>query len=772
MPWYIKGSSKIVGPVSSKDLQRLAKAGRLTASNLVSRAPDGPWRIAGGVKELIFGEAATGGRTVAAEVTESPGDNAPSIEAAPSLPRDAAPAGSTFKARQADAIRTALLAVPKAITSAGFLGALRAASQALGSLLARRDAVLAGGGGGLLLGACYGYAISAILMGVCLGACIGLAVCGLLLRTVRSYKPLTLKGMAATFVATSLMLVALHAVWIARTSDSTSYAPIVGLQRSLPKSVLSTSEWNGVTSSNAISPSGKSGFWSSPAKSSGEVIGHYEGETPRPLTDAIVMLCESQPEPVDVCFVLRKGPDRVVTASSDRAVWTWMATESNLKPDSGEVVPPASAQRTSTEEKAASDKKKSWWDRLDDMPSSPVPVHEDQPRQEDVSPLSQVQAQIDELEQKLRNDSDNAQIKSQIASLKSLLVPVSFNSRDTPPVQETDRVGKWLPSAKTKEEVVANWVSRFRADDELMPIKVQRVVVDGKACIMLFATDGQKLSDSRRLVSKGDMIVAGEAVRRGSLDQAKAGAADFMDALYRQEREKWGHLSDADAIALAIKDARADRIARREAAEKRDAEREQARRTGKRSHDLLADMIRRKGYSLCKKYPSELYSQGRGAVNEFCLQQCSVWHLEAGNTDSIVVVAAVEPAWGNDEWLSDELEARCSLFRLVCFLHEAIVRGVPVRRLQCREEPGRPLVVKTLENGTTEFIALVACGSEHCDIVWEPATRVHPRNNAELTIIRTGNAILNAYPFTDYGVAQERVDAVVRRLVSGGRRRN
>lgn len=54
MPWHVKGSTKVLGPLSSSDLQALAGSGRLTASHLVSKNASGPWAKAGGVRGLVF----------------------------------------------------------------------------------------------------------------------------------------------------------------------------------------------------------------------------------------------------------------------------------------------------------------------------------------------------------------------------------------------------------------------------------------------------------------------------------------------------------------------------------------------------------------------------------------------------------------------------------------------------------------------------------------------------------------------------------------------
>jgi len=72
MPWYVKGAKKVIGPLSSSDLQSLAGAGRLTAAHLVSTAVDGPWVIAGSVKGLVFGRAKDAAPQAAAKVAAPP----------------------------------------------------------------------------------------------------------------------------------------------------------------------------------------------------------------------------------------------------------------------------------------------------------------------------------------------------------------------------------------------------------------------------------------------------------------------------------------------------------------------------------------------------------------------------------------------------------------------------------------------------------------------------------------------------------------------------
>jgi formylglycine-generating enzyme required for sulfatase activity len=53
MPWYIRSQSRIFGPLSDDDLRRLAREGRLTASHLVGKSAEGPWKKAADVRGLV-----------------------------------------------------------------------------------------------------------------------------------------------------------------------------------------------------------------------------------------------------------------------------------------------------------------------------------------------------------------------------------------------------------------------------------------------------------------------------------------------------------------------------------------------------------------------------------------------------------------------------------------------------------------------------------------------------------------------------------------------
>jgi hypothetical protein len=69
MPWYVKGKSKVIGPLTPSELKSLAETGRLTAGHLVSTNAEGPWATADKVKGLVFGKANATTSPVTAKVS-------------------------------------------------------------------------------------------------------------------------------------------------------------------------------------------------------------------------------------------------------------------------------------------------------------------------------------------------------------------------------------------------------------------------------------------------------------------------------------------------------------------------------------------------------------------------------------------------------------------------------------------------------------------------------------------------------------------------------